>query len=135
MYFEICRTYFFFAPNPAENRLPCGFRKATHNAAFFVRIRNVPAPPVRSVHVSCKIKLRSESFKPQWFLLQNMLTLQQPVSRQRCRAASGYGYIYKRRLLDALYNRRIETSQLSITVGNKATVDAHGYVIHINSML
>ena len=103
MYFEICRTYFFFAPNPAENRLPCGFRKATHNAAFFVRIRNVPAPPVRSVHVSCKIRLRSESFKPLWFLLQNMLTLQQPASRQRCRAASGYGYIYKRRLLDALF--------------------------------
>ena len=64
MYFEICRTYFFFAPNPAENHLPCGFRKATQNAAFFVRIRHVPAPPVRSVLVPCKIRLRSESFNP-----------------------------------------------------------------------
>ena len=94
---------FFFAPNPPENRLPCGFRKATHNAAFFVRIRNVPAPPVRSVHVSCKIRLRSESFKPQWFLLQNMLTLQLPLPCRRCKAAGGSGHIYKRRLHGALF--------------------------------
>ena len=26
--------------------------------------------------------------------MQNMLTLQQHVSRQRCQAASGYGYTY-----------------------------------------
>ena len=88
---------------PLKTACHAGFGKPRITPPFFVRIRNVPAPPVRSVLVSCKIRLRSESFKPQWFLLQNMLTLQQPASRQRCRAASGYGYIYKRRLLDALF--------------------------------
>ena len=88
---------------PLKYACHTGFEKLHKMSPLFVRIRQVRVPPVRSVHVSCKIRLRTESFKPQWFLLQNMLTLQQPVSRQRCPAASGYGCIYKRRLLDALF--------------------------------
>ena len=88
---------------PLKTACHASFGKPRITPPFLSVSAMFPRRPSGSVHVSCKIRLRSESFKPQWFLLQNMLTLQQPASRQRCRAASGSGHIYKRRLLDALF--------------------------------